>query len=100
MRGWWGTRDLVGQGLTGWAGRTGRMLSLLGVALVKPDCSLAPMVVFCRTSEGSRWGREGAPLSLSPARGCAWTLEPAMALPSVTAPACPPVFGGGQGWVM
>lgn len=68
VRGWWGTRDLVGQGLTGWAGRTGRMLSLLGVALVKPDCSLAPMVVFCRTSAGSRWGREGAPLSLSPAQ--------------------------------
>ena len=58
-----GTGDPVGVGLTGWPSRAGRTPLLLGVAL-------APMVVFRRTSAGSRWGRERAALSpaLSPAQ--------------------------------
>lgn len=58
MGGWQGTGDPGGGGLTGWPGRAGRT-TLLGLALVKPDCSLVPMVVFCRRSGGEQRGREG-----------------------------------------
>lgn len=50
------TRDTGGWGLTGWADRTGRTLSPLGKALVKPDGSVAPMVIFCRISVEKKWG--------------------------------------------
>lgn len=56
--GWQGTGDSGGWGLTGWPGRAGRTL-LLSLALVKPDCSMAPMVIFCRRSGGSNGAGRG-----------------------------------------
>lgn len=57
MGGWRGvTRDMAGWGLTGWVDRAGRTLSPRGRALVKPDGSVAPMLVFCRMSVGKKWG--------------------------------------------